>query len=286
MRRRSMPPSTTNCSHVRFCSRSEATPMAMIWRQLMVRYRSPTRLPTPWRARCASKSWLRSIAEAASRRRYRRMLIQLRGRYPGIEVVAEKLSMHPRALRRRLEVEGTAYRDILAEVRMRLAIEYLRKTKMTNEEIANRLGYSDAANFRHAFLRWTGKSRVDFLVFAWYLARRNEMKVEPGRRDHFLLPCPGRQQHGCCKAGFFYFAWGCFPRFLCPGCFSQRFEASCMQQSPRARMIAVQQASSRASHRRLCPKLTGQAGHSHLSRVGGARYRDLKSSCTRGLIRT
>ena len=92
----------------------------------------------------------------------RRMLIELRGRYPGIEVVAEKLSMHPRALRRRLEVEGTAYREILAEVRMRLAIEYLRKTKMTNEEIADRLGYSDAANFRHAFLRWTGKSPSDF----------------------------------------------------------------------------------------------------------------------------
>ena len=92
----------------------------------------------------------------------RRLLIELRGRYPGIEVIAEKLSMHPRALRRRLEVEGTAYRDILAEVRMRLAIEYLRKTKMTNEEIANRLGYSDAANFRHAFLRWTGKSPSDF----------------------------------------------------------------------------------------------------------------------------
>ncbi|HYK64795.1 MAG TPA: helix-turn-helix domain-containing protein [Patescibacteria group bacterium] len=42
--------------------------------------------------------------------------------------------------------------------RMRLAIEYLRKTEMTNEEIATRLSYSEAANFRHAFLRWTGKS--------------------------------------------------------------------------------------------------------------------------------
>ena len=70
MRRRNMPPSTTNCSHVRFCSRSEATPMAMIWRQPMVRCRSPTRAVTPWRARCASKSWPRSIAEAASRRTF------------------------------------------------------------------------------------------------------------------------------------------------------------------------------------------------------------------------
>jgi AraC-like DNA-binding protein len=74
--------------------------------------------------------------------------------------------MHPRALRRRLETEGTSYRDVLAEVRMRLAIEYLRRTQMTHEEIASRLGYSDAANFRHAFLRWTGKSPSEFRSIA------------------------------------------------------------------------------------------------------------------------
>jgi len=96
----------------------------------------------------------------------RRRLIERSGRYPNIEVIAEELSIHPRALRRRLEAEGTSYRDILAEVRRRLAIEYLRKTNMTNEEIASRLGYSDAANFRHAFLRWTGKSPSGFRVSA------------------------------------------------------------------------------------------------------------------------
>lgn len=92
----------------------------------------------------------------------RRILIEQPGRYPSIETIAEKLEMYPRALRRKLEAEGTSYRDLLAEVRMRLAIEYLRKTQMTNEEIAGRLGYSDAANFRHAFIRWTGKSPSDF----------------------------------------------------------------------------------------------------------------------------
>ncbi|WP_284417511.1 MULTISPECIES: AraC family transcriptional regulator [unclassified Bradyrhizobium] len=96
----------------------------------------------------------------------RRRLIERTGRYPNIEVIAEELAIHPRALRRRLEAEGTSYRDILADVRRRLAIEYLRKTDMTNEEIASRLGYSDAANFRHAFLRWTGKSPSDFRVSA------------------------------------------------------------------------------------------------------------------------
>lgn len=95
----------------------------------------------------------------------RRILIEQPGRYPRIETIAEKLEMYPRALRRKLEAEGTSYRDLLAEVRMRLAIEYLRKTQMTNEEIAGCLGYSDAANFRHAFIRWTGKSPSEFRSF-------------------------------------------------------------------------------------------------------------------------
>lgn len=92
----------------------------------------------------------------------RRILIEQPGRYPSIEAIAAQLDIYPRALRRKLEAEGTSYRGLLAEVRMRLAIEYLRKTQMTNEEIASRLGYSDAANFRHAFTRWTGKSPSEF----------------------------------------------------------------------------------------------------------------------------
>jgi AraC-like DNA-binding protein len=97
----------------------------------------------------------------------RRILIERPGRYPNIEAIAEKLSMHPRALRRKLEAEDTSYRELLAAVRTRLAIEYLRKTDMTTEEIASRLGYSDAANFRHAFIRWTGKSPSDFRIAAY-----------------------------------------------------------------------------------------------------------------------
>jgi AraC-like DNA-binding protein len=92
----------------------------------------------------------------------RKILIERAGRFASTAAIARKLQMHPRALRRKLEAEGTSYRDLLADVRMRLAIEYLRKTEMINEEIASRLGYSDAANFRHAFTRWTGKSPSKF----------------------------------------------------------------------------------------------------------------------------
>ena len=76
--------------------------------------------------------------------------------FPSIEAIASELSIHPRTLRRRLEAESIT--DVVAELGMKLAVEYLRKTRMTNEKIAARLDYSDAANFRHAFARWTGTS--------------------------------------------------------------------------------------------------------------------------------
>ncbi|WP_246669398.1 MULTISPECIES: AraC family transcriptional regulator [unclassified Bradyrhizobium] len=92
----------------------------------------------------------------------RRILLEHPGHFPRIEAIATELSMHPRTLRRRLDAEQVTYREIVAEVRLTLAVEYLRNTQMTNEEIAVRLDYSDAANFRHAFVRWTGKSPSDF----------------------------------------------------------------------------------------------------------------------------
>ena len=93
----------------------------------------------------------------------RRALVeQMPWRFPSIEAMAKELSMEPRTLRRRLESQGTSYRQVLAEVRQGLAIEFLRKTRMTTEEIASRLGYSDAANFRHAFVRWTGKTPHEY----------------------------------------------------------------------------------------------------------------------------
>jgi AraC-like DNA-binding protein len=94
----------------------------------------------------------------------RRILVEQPGRFPSIDVMADELKLNPRTLRRKLDAEETSYRVILADVRMRLAIGYLRETKMTTEEIASRLSYSDAANFRHAFVRWTGNSPSDYRV--------------------------------------------------------------------------------------------------------------------------
>ncbi|WP_296227620.1 AraC family transcriptional regulator [Ralstonia sp. UBA689] len=91
-----------------------------------------------------------------------RVLFEQPGRFPNIDAIAEELETNARALRRRLADEQTSYRNILAEVRMRLAIEYLQNTDMTNDEIASRLGYSESANFRHAFSRWTQRTPSDY----------------------------------------------------------------------------------------------------------------------------
>lgn len=91
-----------------------------------------------------------------------RSLVELSGHFPNVDAMASALAMHPRMLRRRLAAEGTSYRQILAEVRRSLALTYLRQTALTHEEIASRLGYNDTANFRHAFLRWTGTNPSAF----------------------------------------------------------------------------------------------------------------------------
>jgi AraC-like DNA-binding protein len=95
-------------------------------------------------------------------RRVYKILMQTPGEFPDTEIVARALNTTSRTLRRRLEIEGTSYHQMLDDVRRYLAIEYLRETRMSTADIAVRLGFSDAANFRHAFRRWTGKSPSDY----------------------------------------------------------------------------------------------------------------------------
>lgn len=78
--------------------------------------------------------------------------------YSDIESLARRLHMTSRTLRRKLSAQGTSFQELLREVRTQLAIAYLRDTRMGIEDIAFQLSFSDAANFRHAFKRWTGES--------------------------------------------------------------------------------------------------------------------------------
>jgi AraC-like DNA-binding protein len=84
------------------------------------------------------------------------ILLGCSGVFPNIDEVARELAVNARTLRRRLEAEGTSYSEILSRHRMQLALSYLRTSELNNNEIAARLGYSDATNFRRAFVSWAG----------------------------------------------------------------------------------------------------------------------------------
>jgi AraC-like DNA-binding protein len=69
--------------------------------------------------------------------------------------IAGDVNMSERTLRRKLREENTSFRNLLDELRMEMAVKYLRDTDLTVEAISESLGFSDAANFRQAFRRWT-----------------------------------------------------------------------------------------------------------------------------------
>lgn len=77
---------------------------------------------------------------------------------PPLAAVASLLDISDRSLRRQLRQQGISFRGLLDELRTHMALRYLRTTKLANEDIALALGFSDAANFRRAFRRWTKKS--------------------------------------------------------------------------------------------------------------------------------
>lgn len=84
------------------------------------------------------------------------------GHSPTMELVAQRMATTVRTLHRRLQAEGASFTQILDDVRCNLAKEYLRSTQLNMDEIADRLGFSEAANFRHAFRRWTGSTPAHY----------------------------------------------------------------------------------------------------------------------------
>jgi AraC-like DNA-binding protein len=72
--------------------------------------------------------------------------------------IAHQLGMSVRSLRRQLAEEGTSFGDILDRVRRRLALRYLEDERVSIQQTAWLLGYSEIASFSHAFKRWTGTS--------------------------------------------------------------------------------------------------------------------------------
>lgn len=94
---------------------------------------------------------------------YRVITSNIRG-FGQEEDVARYLNISSRTLRRKLSAEDTSFQKILNDARTKMAIEYLENSNFSIEEIAERLGFSDATNFRHAFKKWTGRTTGSYQI--------------------------------------------------------------------------------------------------------------------------
>ena len=92
----------------------------------------------------------------------REILLQTLANRPTLDEIARLLGTTARTLRRQLRYENVSFRQLMDDLRAHIAVKYLQETTMTNEDIAFALGFSDAANFRHAFRRWTNKAPGEF----------------------------------------------------------------------------------------------------------------------------
>jgi AraC-like DNA-binding protein len=72
--------------------------------------------------------------------------------------IAARLGLSRRTLLRKLSAEGTTFEKVLDELRHRLAVEFLAARKVSINEAAYLVGFSDPAAFSRAFKRWTGSS--------------------------------------------------------------------------------------------------------------------------------
>lgn len=79
----------------------------------------------------------------------------------GMDAVATKLGLSRQTLFRKLKAEGTSFEKVLDELRQRLATDYLASRKVSVNETAYLVGFSDPAAFSRAFKRWTGMNPRD-----------------------------------------------------------------------------------------------------------------------------
>ncbi|WP_068300438.1 AraC family transcriptional regulator [Pararhodobacter sp. CCB-MM2] len=76
--------------------------------------------------------------------------------------VARQLGMSRQTLYRRLKDEGVTFAELHDELRQKMARDYLSTRRVSVNEAAYLLGFSEASSFVRAFRRWTGMNPSSF----------------------------------------------------------------------------------------------------------------------------
>lgn len=92
----------------------------------------------------------------------RQRLIKSPGNFPTMTEVAREMSTSERTLRRQLSRQNISFQSILDSVREKIAIEYLKMSRLPLEDIAYLVGFSEVGSFHRAFKKWTGKTPLEY----------------------------------------------------------------------------------------------------------------------------
>jgi AraC-like DNA-binding protein len=97
------------------------------------------------------------------RHRVRTLLIESLPQGSGTaDGIAARLHMSRRTLLRKLEREGTTFKDLVDTTRRQLAMHHLAIGELGASEIAPLLGFAQPSAFHRAFKRWTGTTPLNY----------------------------------------------------------------------------------------------------------------------------
>ena len=92
----------------------------------------------------------------------RQLLLSPQRSFPSQQEMAEHFAMPAHSFHRLLKKSHRSYRQIVNEVRVELAKDYLKKTHLPLQEVSYLLGYEHAENFYRAFKKLTGVTPSDY----------------------------------------------------------------------------------------------------------------------------